>query len=217
MAQLALWLGARRGDARLLDDAERILRSRLLPGQTSERDAADYPGVAAKNVGGWGAHAHPHGAKGVILDVTAAVVHTLVDLYQHAVEHTDAGCFVNLHLDRDDDALSVRVTREEARASLVLTANRPIDLFVRVPRWTQPASVEVSLDGRRIEPRLIGAFVHLAATQIGGGTRAVMRYGLPARETSEVFPSGRRFSFTWRGDQIVAMQPAPERLPFYGG
>ena len=217
VAQLALWLGARRGDARLLDDAERILRSRLLPGQTSERDATDYPGIAEKNVGGWGAHAHPHGAKGVILDVTAAVVHTLVDLYEHAVEHTDAGWFVNLHLDRDDEAVSVRVTRAEERAAVALTAKRPIDLFVRIPRWTQPASVHVSLDGTRIEPRLIGPFVHLPATELGTGRRAVMRYSLPMRETAEVSPAGRRFSFTWRGDQIVAMQPAPDRLPFYPG
>ena len=217
VAQLALWLGTRRGDTRLLDDAERILRSRLLPGQTSEQDAADYPGVADKNVGGWGAHAHPHGAKGVILDVTAAVVHTLVDLYEGAVEHTDAGLFVNLHLDRDDAVASVRATRGEEDAEVVVTVKRPIDLFVRVPRWTPPASVRLTLDGTQAEPRRIGAFVHLAAAEAGACTRIVMRYALPRRETVEVSSVGRRFSFTWRGDHIVAMQPAPDRLPFYPG
>ena len=217
VAQLALWLGTRGGDARLLDDAERILRSRLLPGQTTEQDAACYPGVAEKNVGGWGAHAHPHGSKGVILDVTAAVVHTLVDLYERAVDHTAAGLFVNVHLDRDDEAVAVRVRRSEEQAEVAVTAKRPVDLFVRVPGWTPSASVQLTRDGMPIQPPRIGAFVHIAAGELDTGTRIVMRFALPRRETSEVSPVGRRFSFTWRGDQITAMQPEPARLPFYPG
>ena len=75
--------------------------------------------------------------------------------------------------------------------------------------------MQVSLDGTRIEPRLISAFVHVPAKELDTGMRVVLRHSLPVRETSEVSSAGRRFSFTWRGDRIVAMQPAPGRLPFY--
>ena len=77
VAQLALWLAVRDGQVDLLDDVERLVRARLLPAQI--RDPA-----VPRNDGAWGVYSHPFG-RGSMLDVFAAVLHSLVDIHRHVV------------------------------------------------------------------------------------------------------------------------------------
>ena len=246
VAQLALWLGIREGESDLLDDAERVLRSRLLPGQTTKQDAVANPDVPDKNIGGWGAHREPHGSKGVILDVTASVVHTLVDLYVHAVERTADGLFVNLHFDHagayceasgcghpgyldfysdsslqkspryHDVPVSMTSTRDE-EAKVCVTPGDCVNVFVRIPDWTDPKSVRASIDDAPVEPKLIGSYLFVPAAQVEAGRCIVVQHSLPRRETSETTSHGQSFGFDWRGDEIVGIQPNAEKLPFYPG
>jgi len=73
VAQLAMWLALRAGQEDLLDDVERLVRARLLPSQIDEP-------ANPRRDGAWGVYYHPFG-RGAILDVFAAVLHSLADIY----------------------------------------------------------------------------------------------------------------------------------------
>lgn len=97
-AQLALWL-ARAGNAEFLDDVDRLVRSRILPSQIRETPSLHPISRFGKDatrdlekriIGGYGGcHNHPHGHKVAVTDVTAADVHTLLDIYEHIVLSDD--------------------------------------------------------------------------------------------------------------------------------
>ncbi|MAE62265.1 MAG: hypothetical protein CMJ49_13030, partial [Planctomycetaceae bacterium] len=76
-AQLALWLARDAGQTHLLDNVERIVRSRILPAQVTEDHLRDNPDVkfGPAHLGGWGAHLPAHAAMGFALDVVAALAH----------------------------------------------------------------------------------------------------------------------------------------------
>jgi hypothetical protein len=71
VAQMALWLALHAGQTDLLDDVERLIRARLLPAQiVGDADR--------RRDGAWGVYGDPFG-RGSILDVFAAVLHSLAD------------------------------------------------------------------------------------------------------------------------------------------
>ena len=89
--QLALWL-YQAGYAEFLDDAERLVRARILPSQIRNTpplqpqadDGKDAQDLSKRVIGGYGGcHGHAHGGKQAVTDVTSADVHTLVDIYKH--------------------------------------------------------------------------------------------------------------------------------------
>lgn len=85
-AQIALWLALHAGQLDLLDDAERLVRARLLPAQMTAADLPPdtAPVLRARLLGGWAIHGPPHAGKGTTLDVLAAVAHTFCDLHCHS-------------------------------------------------------------------------------------------------------------------------------------
>ena len=94
---LLLWDWCR--DPRLLDDAERIVRCRLLPAQVREtiavRPARDEPGDCFRNlperfVGAIGGSVGHVRGQTCVTDYTAAALHTLIELYQRTVDIEDA-------------------------------------------------------------------------------------------------------------------------------
>ncbi|MEI6915603.1 MAG: hypothetical protein WCL39_10770, partial [Armatimonadota bacterium] len=98
-AQIALWL-SREGYGEFLDDAERLVRARLLPSQivtspplrpTVDDGKDRHRDLDKRVIGGYGGcHTKPHGGKQGVTDVTAAGVHTLIDIYKH-VAVTEGG------------------------------------------------------------------------------------------------------------------------------
>ena len=95
-AQLALWL-AQLGYSEFLDDAERIVRCRILPSQITEpldlKPLADdgreaQADLDARAVGAFGgAHQHPHGEARPTTDITAADLHTLRHIHARRGKH----------------------------------------------------------------------------------------------------------------------------------
>ena len=217
-AQLGLWLATRSGFADGFADVERLVRARLLPAQITPED-----GVAeARRLGGWGVHGLPHARKGSILDVTAAVLHTLTDIWGAICVATPQSIRVNLHVDYADDL--IRMTHQQApgaagTATTVIRAPDDRNLSVRVPRWVAPEEIRLSVNGRELEPRLIGGYALFWRARPPGRERAMravtIEYPLSSRETEERMPNGETYRFSWHGDEIAGVDPNPGPLPFY--
>lgn len=205
VAQIGLWLALRAGQMDLFDDAERLIRARLLPSQI----------VDVKNPrrdGAWGVYTHPFGY-GAILDVFAAVLHTLADVDQHVVTAApDGSASVNLHFSIDTPSVRTRSERGPV-ARLHVTPNQKRGLRIRVPGWASRESVALQAAGRAIPFRWDGSFVVVDQQTVVPGREMTLQHDLPARQTSETMPvSGRLFRLAWRGDEVAACAPP---VPIY--
>ncbi len=203
VAQIALWLALRAGQMDLLDDVERLIRARLLPSQnTDEKDP--------RRDGAWGVYSHPFGF-GAILDVFAAVLHSLADFQEHIVTTANDGLVsINLHFDADTPLATVRSLRAED-ATLLVTPKQPPDVRIRVPAWATRESVRLLLDGKSLPFRWDGPFLQVSSP--AAGRTISLSHDLPARETLEKMPvSQREFRLRWRGDEVAGCEPA---VPIY--
>lgn len=215
-AQLALWLALHRHRHDLFDDVERYLRARLLPLQLTEEDVRRHPErvFRAREIGAWPIHGPTHAGKGCTPDVLAAVAHTLCDVYRHITTPGPAGLRVNLHLDYEDEQLRIRSTRGQ-RAELRVTSTQPGDLLLRIPGWAPADSVALHLDGVAQPVVRLGAYAWIRGDHLRPGSEVLLTHGLPERQSEEIMPSGRRYRFAWRGDEIQGVSPQDAPLPFY--
>lgn len=225
--QLALWFGLNAGCVDLLDDVERLVRARLLPAQAIDADRPtiirgimDYKKVdeesarlqSDKMVGGWSIHGPVHGGKGCILDVLAAVVHTLTDVYNNITTRTTTGLTINLHFDYDDETVSIKSERTET-AALTVQLKVKDNVLIRIPGWTDKTNLRLTIDGRQTSPKIIDHYVYVPKDV--SAEEIVLQYALPTRRTTETTPTGRTYQFAWRADEIIGLHPNEEYLPFY--
>lgn len=215
-AQLALWLALRAGCHDLLDDVERYVRARLVPAQLTEDDVRRNPEreFAPREIGAWPIHGPSHAGKGCTPDVLAAVAHSLCDIYAHICTPTDAGLRINLHFDWEDERVKIVSVRGE-RAELTVLAKQPGDLLIRIPGWAPEAGLGLAIDGEPHPIGRMGGFAWIPGDMLGRDSEVAMSYDLPSRRTEERMPSGRRYRFEWRGDEIVGASPQDTPLPFY--
>ncbi len=219
-AQLALWL-ARLGYGEFLDDAERIVRCRILPSQITEPlgltpmedDGHDlHANLDARAMGAYGGmHRHPHGEAWPTTDITAADLHTLCDIYQSIVDDTDAGLRINFHFDYEDDRLRLTNARNQT-GKLQIWPKVTKPLFVRIPAWTPADSVQLTINGESASAQQIGGF--LFVEQPPPDAQIVIEYDLPEKIMSET-TDGVEYQLHWRGDDIVGISPNTDYLPFY--
>lgn len=202
VAQLALWLALRDGQTDLLDDVERLVRARILPSQISD------PGSPRKD-GAWGVYGHPFG-KASILDVFAAVVHSLADVHENIITTAPDGTLsVNLHFDIDTPALSMR-SRRAKEGTLEITLKGPHALRIRVPGWSTKSSVRLTADGKDLPLTWDGHYLVVAK---GAGQIIQLRHDLPEKQTVEEMPvTHRQFRLSWRGDEVFSCEPP---VPIY--
>ena len=205
IVQLALWLALHTGQTDLLDDTERLIRARLVPSQI---DNTANP----RQHGAWGVYGHPFG-RGSILDVFAAVIHSLVDVHQHIVTPTDnGGHSVNLHFSVDTPHLTVRDLRTDC-GRLQIIPKQPNRLRIRVPAWAPRETISLTASGKSLPLGWDGSYLLVSAKDAKADSPVELSYGLPERETVEVMPvSSREFRLSWRGDEVVACDP---QVPIY--
>ena len=215
-ARLSLWLALHTGRAECYDDVERLVRARLFPGQTTQADVSNNPDVEIedKAIGGWGGNDYTHAGKGFNPSGTAEIVHTMCAIFQHICAREEAGMFVNMHFDFEDDDVQVAVFRDDDAAVTVIP--RIVDnLFVRIPAWAPDESVRLSVDGTDAALKKVGAFAYVPRERLRSGCEVVLRHGLPARHTSETMPEGDTYEFAWKGDEITGVYPNEYPVPFY--
>jgi hypothetical protein len=215
-AQIAVWL-ARLGHTQYLDDAERIMRVRILPSQLRESPPLKpngtgddkYHDLDRRIIGGFGGmHRSPHGGKLNVTDVTAACLHTTIDVYNHVVERTAAGTSVNFHFDYADDGITVTSRRGE-RGELTVSPHKPANIFVRIPGFVRDFRIAVA--GRPSEARRIGNFAFIPDVPTAGVT---INYDLP-RETFVETTNGIDYHFEMHGDDVTGIFPHDDVYPFY--
>lgn len=236
VAQLALWLHDQTNNADLLDDVERIVRSRLLPSQiieppplkpAREGSADELRDLSNRMVGAIGGVCGHTSGKSSITDITAAALQTLIDVYHHIAERDEQGVWVRLHFDCDREYVRVRSARgNDARLSVQVPGAE--DLFVRVPGWTPRDSVRLWVGGKPAPIRWKGTYVVILGSP--DGIQAELHYALPRRTTTETSrmqyyhtparlfgPSAKPYAYTlhWRGDEVVAASPVRDYFPLY--
>jgi hypothetical protein len=213
-AQLAMWLAIRRGYTELLDDAERWLRARIVPGQLTEKQATDAKGTVDKRMlGGWGASREAQGCQMSYPDVTAAVLHTLCDVYRHIAVRSDTGLRVYFHFNYEDTNVHI-ISQRTDEAKVTVVPKEPINVLIRVPRWTPKESVSVTACGKPIPLVMIGDFAFVPRTSLSERPEIVVLYGLPDRTTVDTI-NGAEFHYQWRGDDVIGVSPNTNVRPFY--
>lgn len=233
----------------LLDHVERLVRARLLPSQLlvsldfratedgshdphGETDTAPAELLRARALGAYGGvHRHPYGHARPTTDVTAATLHSICDVASHTLTVGDDRVGVELLFDaaRDDVVVSTRTTvpdTDESTAwrTVAVTMAAPRDVAIRVPGWTDAASVRgwVGAGERTVEVTDGYARVgqsELATSGGAGGSGAkrysvTLRFPLPARTTTER-AAGGEYRLRWRGDEVVSISPNAPFLAFY--
>ena len=220
VVQLALRL-AQSGYPEFLDDAERIVRARLLPSQISETiglqplvdDGKDeHSDLDKRTLGAFGGlHYQTHGGKHPFTDITAADLHSLCDFYAHIVENSPLGLQVNFHFDYEDDRIRIQCSRhEQATLSILLKAPQP--LLIRIPGWTPAASVRLKVNAQAIPLSWVGHFLYIP--QQAGPAEIQVEYDLPLSTLDET-TDGVTYHVQWRGDEITSISPNVDWLPFY--
>lgn len=211
-AQIALWLATRHGRTEYFDDVERIVRARLIPCQITEAPGIKTPKDAPLLLGALGGmYEEPHGYKLATTDVTAAVIHSLVDVYQHIVTFDETGLRVNLHFNYEDN--KVRIASQRGRsAKLSVMVKEKQNVHIRIPRWTRMDSVKVTVDGKPYRPLVVADYILVPKDLLPG--EIVVTYALPM--STEIEPTkGITYIIAWRGDEIMGISPNSTHLPFY--
>jgi DUF1680 family protein len=200
----------------LLDDVERLVRARLIPSQLTEDDVHRYPerDFTPRQIGAWCIHRSTHAEKGCTPDVHAALIHTLCDIYSHAVTRSAIGTRINLHFDVENETVKVESTRGE-QANVKVTVKQPDNILIRIPAWAPASSLRLTVDGKPQPLRRMGIFAWISADALQSGCEIDLSFDLPTRHTEEKMISGRCYHFTWRGDEIVEIDPQDDPLPFY--
>ncbi len=218
-AQLALRL-ARHGHEEFLDDAERLVRCRVLPSQVTaplglepvEDSGDDCALLDERTVGAYGGmHGHPHGVKKPTTDITAADLHTLCEIYEGVVRENADGVWVDFAFERESPAAAVRVTHSEREEITVIPSNR-CPLFVRVPPRVDRTSVRATVDNTERSPGWTAGHAALGIVPAGSAVR--VNYPTPAQTEHETV-EGVDYAIRWQGHDIIGIHPNTATRPFY--
>ena len=220
-AQIALWL-AKLGYGENLDDVERIVRARIMPSQIletppltplSDKQNDSTRDLSQRVFGAYGGcHGRPHSRKKPVTDVTAATLHSMIDIYRN-IAWFDAGRLsILFHLDYEDERVKVAPQRKDGLAELQVEVKKPSPVAVRVPGFAPRESVKVKVGDKEIDPVIVGNFLELGA--LPAGTKVRLNYALPKRTTHER-GQGTDYEIAWRGDDVVGIRPNDTFYPFY--
>ena len=224
IAHIALLLWDRFQEPDLLDHAERLVRARLIPAQVvappplaprQNQDRDCYRDLPQRFVGAIGGSVGHVKGQTCVTDFTAAALHSLVELYDRAVDIAADHVRVNFHFDKEHKGLQVRARRRGSQAFLTVANRTGKDLQVRLPGWTQPEAVRILVDGAPAPLKVDKGFAHISAT--GPHTQVEISYALPQRQIREPWrdewASQDEATFTWRGDEISDVGPLGPYMP----
>jgi hypothetical protein len=219
VVQLGLWL-ARHGYTEFLEDVERLVRCRLLPSQIVQRpglkpaiqDGSDaHADLDARVVGGYAGMHEPYWGRNPATDITCAVLHTLVDVYQHVAVPSPMGLVVNFHFDYEDDR--IRISSEQGeKAKVTLVPKIRQNIAIRIPAWTTQDSVQLTVNGQPFNQTRIGRFAYIPREVFPAPI--LLQYDLPVRKEVERI-AGVDYTLTWKGNGIAGISPNSDFLPLY--
>ena len=211
-AQLALWLATRHNYTEYFDDVERIVRARLIPCQITATPLLKQDKLEPLLIGAYGGmYTAPHAGKIATTDITAAVTHTLVDVYRHIAVQDDTTLKVNFHFDYENADVCIVSTRAE-HATVTITPKHAKNILIRIPRWTPRQSVNLKVAGQPIDLVTLGDYALVAKDLLPGTIE--LTYALPV--TADIERTDNvDYAITWRGDEIIGISPNSDFYPFY--
>ncbi len=200
MIQTALLMGGA-GLPQYFEDAERRIRSHVLPSQTGDD--------------GWGFPA-PNDLDGgsgpvSILDITAGAVQALCEASRALVTRGTAGRHVNLPFSNWADETRL-VSRLPEQWHVTVTPADAGDLFIRIPSWADRQRIRLTVADQPQQPTF--AVSWLVLTDLPAGTHVVVDQPFVEREAEEVV-NEKPYRILWRGDQVVAMSPEGPTHPMF--
>ena len=214
---------ARWGDARYLDDAERILRAHLLPAQL--RDTSFIPAspehprddgerdIARRHLGAFGFPA-PYGHKPVgaqriefNMDIVGGAVGSLCEAYRTIATFDERGHHVHLLFDHDTEYITI--ASPYTHDALQVTVKRAAPLRLRVPGWVDSEMLVVEgADAAQVRD----GYLYIDTPPIGQAI--TIRFPLVERELALVHRT-RTIRVRLRGDQVMAMDRFDANLTFF--
>ncbi|NKB66909.1 MAG: hypothetical protein GKR89_07610 [Candidatus Latescibacteria bacterium] len=225
--ETALILG-RWGRAEYYADAERMLRSHLLPSQLRDISFIEEPDnpdgidgkrdVAQRLQGGFGFPA-PYGHEplgiwqsnkpriGFNIDIVGGSVGSLVAAYKAVVRRDGDGHWVDMLFDCCNDDIEVQSPYTHGR--LAVKIKRPGELHVRVPSWIDGAAIKVE---GACPPTLSDGYAVLEEPAVGAWIGFV--FELPVHETVLTWRDSA-IRARLRGDEVVAMDNFGTDLTFF--
>ena len=221
--EAALILG-RWGYPEYYHDAERMLRSHILPAQLRDISFAEDPpnpegedgkrDVAKRLVGAFGfpsPYAHPTAdtdRAGFNLDIVGGTVGSLCEAYRDATRRDQAGHWVNLLFDHETD--EIRVESPYTHPRLSVTVKRPGPLFVRIPPWADADSLDVK--GVEGAPSTTNGYLFFPVPPVNKPVS--IKLDFPVQEITMKHRT-REIRARLRGDEVVAMDNFGAELTFF--
>ena len=228
IVETALILG-RWGHPEYYADAERILRSHLLPSQL--RDVSfivepDNPdgvdgkkNVARRLRGGFGFPAqYGHEPAGIWnsnkarigfnLDIVGGAVGSLCEAYREVARFDQAGHWVNLLFDHETPELEIQSPYTHPRLGIRL--KRPGPLHLRLPPWLDPK--KIALAGPAGPPQTIQGYTVFSDPAIDHWI--TFDFALPEHELTLEWRQ-RQTRARFRGDEVIAMDNFDTDLTFF--
>lgn len=221
--ETALILG-RWGFPEYYGDAERILRSHILPSQLRDVSFINDPpnpegedgkrAVADRHLGAFGFPApyghHPIDTETISfnMDIVGGGVASLCEAYREIARTDIAGHRVNLLFDYESPGL--RIESPYTHPALRVRVKRAGPLFVRVPSWVQTS--QISVRGAREAPRQTNGYLYIARPPLN----RTMTFEFPLTERKIVLDHRtRQIRARLRGDEVVAMDNFGANLTFF--
>jgi len=231
-AQLALWLAMEGYSEKccsisqdcmvtLLDDAERMVRARILPSQILESpeitpigEGKDrFANLTERMIGAYGGVlTETHSGKFPYTDVTAADIHSLADIYNNIIVETDTAVRVLFHFNRKVHGVQVVSKRENGKAVVTVVSTADKHLDIRIPGWASEETLTVAVNGKAVSPNVQDGFMRIPS--VGGTIQVVISYVLPVRIITETVKNVE-YRIQFEGDEITGISPNTDFYPFY--
>ncbi|MDP6081682.1 MAG: hypothetical protein QF435_16615, partial [Arenicellales bacterium] len=224
----------RAGFTEYFQQAERILRSHLLPSQLLDTrfiPNSDCPQedhrhrLATRSRGAFGfprpyghedhyAHnpRHPDAARiSFNWDITGGAVGSLCEAYRDVVTHSGALTSINMHFDHTDSHLDVKSPYTN-RDIMVVKLKRRRMLRVRLSNWVDRKQLRLTVNDKRTPMLISGDWLYLPVLN----SRAMVKLKIPMKVVTTPYRFRKStFVFRWRGDGVEAASNLSPRLCFF--
>lgn len=221
--EAALILGSR-GYTKYFEDAERMIRSHMLPAQLRDTSFFSEPtdparpdgkrDVARRMRGAFGFPApyghHPLGMAIIdfCLDIVGGATASLCEAWSAAAVTNATGHRVNMLFDRADENISIE--SPYTHECLRVTVHKKAPLWVRIPSWVDRSSLAVDPAAAPIRWR--GDCLFISEPPVDRPIS--IRFPLPVHEITLNHRS-RSIKARLRGDQVFAMENHGANLTFF--
>ncbi len=222
IVETALILG-KWGYSEYYEDAERIVRSHVLPAQLRDISFIKNPPnpnnedglkhVAERHLGAFGFPA-PYGHWPIDrktisfnMDIVGGGVASLCEVFRNIAETNAAGHRVNLFFDHETD--DIKIESPYTHPALEITVKTSGCLFVRLPSWLSLDAIQIT---GAITPRMDNGYLFFAQPEIG--KPITLHFQLPERHIV-LHHRTRNIRARLQGDCVVAMDNFGADLTFF--